>query len=198
VRTVIGNGSADPQSGRRVHPSLCRFPCRVVDRRDRVRRALEQIFDRYGRPRMIRSDNGREFMGDHAPAMAAGTWRTRSRSRNPARSRTATSNGSSARCATSCSTARSSTPCPGPGPDRQLGLALQPRTAPLRTRREVVAFVGTKYPEHLHSVSHPDSVVRHGPGRRWPSGACNVGQRGAAIPADVNPSRSHRQFKNLL
>ena len=27
-----------------------------------VRRALEQIFDRYGRPQMIRSDNGREFI----------------------------------------------------------------------------------------------------------------------------------------
>lgn len=27
-----------------------------------VRRVLEDIFDRYGRPQMIRSDNGREFI----------------------------------------------------------------------------------------------------------------------------------------
>ena len=87
--------------------------CRVarsIGARD-VIAELEQLFARHGRPAVLRSDNGREFV-----AASLGDWladrnvRRRS-SRREARNKTRSSNASTARCATKSSTARSSTAC---------------------------------------------------------------------------------------
>lgn len=130
---------------------------------------LEGLFRRHGKPKLMRSDNGREFISQRrSPTGSEPRESSPSSSRRARRSRTLTSSASTARCATRGSPARSSRACsrlawscrPGSRSTTHSVLTAGSECARRCSMRETVERAGSERNlPHNHWTSRPASPI---------------------------------------